>query len=65
MIRHPAAPPLIMFRVLTYHAVTGLGGCACDPDLALNLQHTSEVEHVPPGMRCTKPACVRQFREGP
>lgn len=63
MIRNPAAPPLIQLRQVIYHAVTGMGGCACNPDVVLNLAHTTERERVPPGLRCQRPGCVAQWLE--
>jgi hypothetical protein len=65
VIDHPAAPPLIMTMRGRYHAVTAQGEAACDPDLALNLDHTQEVTTVPAGNRCIEPACVALFREAP
>jgi hypothetical protein len=65
MIENPAAPPLVMTTKARYHAVTPLGGCACDDRLALNLQHTQEAATVPAGLRCREVECVRRFRGDP
>ena len=60
MMRKAAAPPLIMFRRLEYHAVDWTGACACDPARALNMDHAQEWDTVPPGLRCQRPECVWQ-----